>query len=195
MRIARAHAGRVEALQDREHGIDFGQRRAELLGDLREIAGEVAGLVDQIDEILPDHAAGRIGDGERELLGQMIGERRLGGDEGFEIVVAVLAAAGAGAGPFGIAQRSIGVLRAPGAVPSPSSAGHRRGRRPRGHSFAASRASTAGSAQSAGGLLAGSSVRSFVRCSLSPGCARAADCARARSRHRRPGRDWRAAAA
>ena len=35
-------------------------------------------------------------DRERELLGEMVGERRLGRDEGFEIVVAVLAAAGAG---------------------------------------------------------------------------------------------------
>ena len=106
--IARAHAGRIEALQDREHGIDLGERRAELLGDRREIAAEIAGLVDQIDEVLPDHAAGRIGDRQRELLGEMVGERRLGRDEGLEIVVAVLAAAGAGAGPFGIARRHLG---------------------------------------------------------------------------------------
>ena len=31
--IARAHAGRIEGLQDGEHGLDVGERRAELLGD------------------------------------------------------------------------------------------------------------------------------------------------------------------
>ena len=97
--IARADAGRIEALQDGEHRLDLGERRAELLGDRRQVAGEIAGLVDQIDQILADHAARRIGDRERELLGEMIGERRLGRDEGFEIVVAVVAAAGAGAPP------------------------------------------------------------------------------------------------
>ena len=87
--IARAHAGRIEALQDRQHGLDLGERRAELVGDQREIAGEIAGLVDQIDEILPDHAPRRIDHRQRELLGEMVGERGLGRDEGFEIVVAV----------------------------------------------------------------------------------------------------------
>ena len=51
-------------------------RRAELLGDGVEIAGEIAGLVDHIDQVLPDHAAGRIGDGQRHLLGEMVGKRR-----------------------------------------------------------------------------------------------------------------------
>ena len=58
---------------------------------------EIAGLVDQIDEIVADHAPRRIGDGERKLLAQPVRQRRLGGDEGFEIVVAVVAAAGADA--------------------------------------------------------------------------------------------------
>src|SRR5262245_34705667 len=49
--IARTHARRIETLQDRQHGIDLGSRRAQLLGDEREIAVEVAGLVDEIDEI------------------------------------------------------------------------------------------------------------------------------------------------
>ena len=86
--IARAYAGRIEALQDGEHRFDFRQRRAELLRHGRKIAGEIAGLVDQIDEVLADHAPHRIADREHELLGEMIGERDLGGDEGFEIVVA-----------------------------------------------------------------------------------------------------------
>ena len=50
--IARAHAGRIEGLQDREHRFDLGQRRAELLGDRCKIAGEIAGLIDQIDQVL-----------------------------------------------------------------------------------------------------------------------------------------------
>ena len=36
--IARAHARRIEALQDRQHGIDLGGGGAELLGDRRQIA-------------------------------------------------------------------------------------------------------------------------------------------------------------
>ena len=40
-------------------------RRAELFGDRRQIAGEIAGLVDEIDEVLADHAPHRIGDRER----------------------------------------------------------------------------------------------------------------------------------
>ena len=114
---ARADAGRVEGLQDREHRLDFRDRGAELLGDRREIAGQVAGLVDQIDEILADHAARRIGDRERELLGEMVGERALGRREGFEIVVAVVAAGRRRAAPFRIAERRLvrGLLAA-GAV-------------------------------------------------------------------------------
>ena len=34
--IARAHARRIERLQDAQHRFDFGQRRAELLGDRRQ---------------------------------------------------------------------------------------------------------------------------------------------------------------
>ncbi len=103
--IARAHAGRIERLQDGEHGLDVGARRAELVGDGVEIAGEVAGLVHHIDQVLPDHAAGRIGNRQRHLLGEMRGQRDLGGDESFQIIGAVLAAAGARAGPFRIGRR------------------------------------------------------------------------------------------
>src|SRR5581483_267488 len=71
-----------------------------LLTDRRQIAGQIARLVDEIDEVLPDHAPRRIGNGEHELLGKMIGERDFSGNKGFEIVIAVLAAPAA-AGPFG----------------------------------------------------------------------------------------------
>jgi hypothetical protein len=75
---------------------------------LPEIAGKIAGLVDEIDQVLPDHAPCWVGDRERQLLGEVIGERGLGRDEGFEIVLAV-STAGAGAGPFGIAGRGLAV--------------------------------------------------------------------------------------
>ena len=162
---------------------------------------QVAGLVDQVDEILPDHAARGIGDRQRELLGEMIGERRLGRDEGFEIVVAVLAAGGAGAGPFGIARRHLG--------------GGARGDRVGLVEAMVERASRASSAAARGSPE--SSPASRRRRSrppraiaLVPGlgratpprrrprrrrCARAADCARARSPRRWRDRDWRAAAA
>ena len=107
--IARAYAGRIEPLHDRQHGLDLGDRRAELFPDHREIAAEVAGLIDHIDQVLPDHAPCGVRDRERELLGEMIGKCGLGRDEGFEIVVGVVAAAGAGAGPLGIAGHGVAV--------------------------------------------------------------------------------------
>ena len=73
-----------------------------------EIAGEVAGLVDHVDQELPDHPPDRIGDRQRKLLGEMIGQRRLGRHEGFQIVVAVLAPAIADAGPFRRTHRLVG---------------------------------------------------------------------------------------
>ena len=99
--VAGADAGRIEGLQDRQHGLHVAQRRAELVGDILQVAGQVAGLVHHIDQILPDHAAGRIGNGQGHLLGEMIAKRGLGGDESFQIVAAVLAARG-GARPFRI---------------------------------------------------------------------------------------------
>ena len=68
--IARAHAGRFEALHDGEHRFDFRQWRAELFRHCRKVAGEIAGLVDQIDEVLADHAPHRIADRERRAARQ-----------------------------------------------------------------------------------------------------------------------------
>jgi hypothetical protein len=73
------------------------------------IAREVAGLVDQVDQVLADHAADRIVDREQKLVGEMARQRRLGGDEGFEVVVAAVAAAGADSGPLRIGGRLLGV--------------------------------------------------------------------------------------
>ena len=57
--IPRADAGRIEFLQHGEHGLDVRLRRAEPLGGLAEIGRQIAGVVDQIDQILPDHALRR----------------------------------------------------------------------------------------------------------------------------------------
>ena len=112
--IARAHPRRIEALQPRQHRLDPRQRRPELVGGLHQVAGEVASLVDEIDQVLGDHPVDRIGEGERHLLGEMAGERGLLGDEGLEIVVAVGAAAGTDTGPFRIGGRlRLGLARRP----------------------------------------------------------------------------------
>ena len=69
---------------------------------------QIAGLVDQIDEVVADHAPYRIDDLERQLLAQPIRQRRFRRHEGFEVELAVVAAAGADAGPFRIAARRVG---------------------------------------------------------------------------------------
>ena len=89
--------------------LDLGSRRAQLLADRRKIAAEVTRLIDEIDEILPDHAPRRIGDRECQLLREMVDQRGLDRHEGFEVIVAVVAAAGAGGRPVRIARRSLAV--------------------------------------------------------------------------------------
>ena len=91
--IARAHAGGIEGLQRCEHRFDFAQWRAEPFGNGIKVASEVAGLVDQIDQVAADHAPHGVGNRECKLLAQMVGECRLGGYEGFQVVVTVLATA------------------------------------------------------------------------------------------------------
>ena len=108
MSVRARNAGRIEFLQNREHRLDIGDRSAEFLSDLRQIAGQVAGLVHEIDEILADHAARGIGHRKRQLFCEMVGERAFGRNESFEIVIALVAAGGCAAAPFGIAERSIG---------------------------------------------------------------------------------------
>ena len=107
--IARAHAGRIEPLQDGQHAFHHGARRAQFLRDHRQVAAEVTGLIDKIDQILPDHALHRVGHRQRKLLGEMVDERDLDRNEGFEIVVAVVAAAGTGCGPVGIARGRLAI--------------------------------------------------------------------------------------
>ncbi len=57
--IARADAGRIEFLQHRENRLDVGLRSAQPLGGLAEIGRQVAGLVDEVDQVLADHALRR----------------------------------------------------------------------------------------------------------------------------------------
>src|SRR5262249_54132299 len=85
---------------------------AELLSRGGEVAGEVARLVDQVDQILADHAPDRIGNGKRQLLAQPVGECRFGGDEGFEIVFGIAAIGPAAtARPIWLAGRPLGRAR------------------------------------------------------------------------------------
>ncbi len=105
--VACAYAGRIEFLQHREHRLDIRLRRAEPFGGLPEINRHVAGIVDEVDQVLADHALHRRGKGNGELLGEMAAERHFGGDKGFQIVVFVV---GGAAAPFGIGGRR-GVLR------------------------------------------------------------------------------------
>ncbi len=107
--IACANARGIEALQNGEHGLDLAKARPQLFRDRCEVAIEIAGLIDQIDEVLPDHAAGRIGERERELLGKMVGERGLDRHESFEIVVGIVAPPRPRAGPFGVTHRPLAV--------------------------------------------------------------------------------------
>ncbi len=102
--IARAHAERFECLQNRKDELDVASLRAKFVGNGIEIAGEIAGLVDHIDQVLADHAAGRIGDRQRQLFGKMIGKGDLGRGVGFEVVIVVLATR-TDAGPFRISRR------------------------------------------------------------------------------------------
>src|SRR5262249_58783776 len=86
-----------------------GKRSAELRSHLGEIVGEIASLVDQIDQVAPDHAADRIGDRKRELLGEMIDQRDLGGYESLEIVIDIGVAAGSNTGPLRVAWQTVGI--------------------------------------------------------------------------------------
>ena len=105
--IPGADAGRIELLQHRQHRIDVRLRGAQPLGGLPQIRRQIAGIVDQIDQILPDHALRRPAEGHRELFGEVAAERHLGGDKGFQIVVVVV---GGAAAPFGVGGRG-GILR------------------------------------------------------------------------------------
>ena len=100
--------GGSKPLQDAEHSFDLLDASAEFFRRRFEIAADIAGFVDQIDQILADHPPRRCVDRQRQLLAQPIGERRLRRHKGLEIVFAVIAAAGADRGPFRIGGRPFG---------------------------------------------------------------------------------------
>ena len=102
--IARAHAERLERLQNRKHQFDVTPLRAKFFGNRVEIAGEIAGLVDHIDQVLADHAAGRIGDRQRQLLGKMVSKGDLRRGISFQVVIVVLTTR-TDARPFRISRR------------------------------------------------------------------------------------------
>ena len=72
--VAGEHAARLEALQHAKRLLDQLDRRAQPLGDVRQIAAQVAGLVGHVDEMLADQPPRRIGEGEHQLLGEMIAQ-------------------------------------------------------------------------------------------------------------------------
>ena len=121
-----------------------------------------------------------IGDRQRELLGEVIGERGLGRDEGFEIVVAVLAPGRCRRRPI---RNSPARPRHWSGTPPRRHrrAAHRRGRRrpvrsgmARRHRRRVSHQSPSDASVSADGLAG----RPIWRRPRRPRCARAADCAR-----------------
>src|SRR3954447_14101300 len=83
--ISRANAGRVELMQYRNNRLDLPLRGAEPLGGLAHIRRQVACLVDEVDEILPDHATRRVGESNSQLFAKMAAERHLSGYECFEV--------------------------------------------------------------------------------------------------------------
>ncbi len=107
--VSRADAGRIEFLQHRENRLDVLWRRPQPLCGLAEIRRQITRLVDEVDQVLADHALRRIGEGHRQLFGEMAAERNLGGDKGFEVVSLVV---GGAAAPFGVGGRRR-ILRGP----------------------------------------------------------------------------------
>ena len=86
-KIAGADARRVEGLHQGQRALDQIERRIEALGDIGKVGAQIAGFVDLVDEHAADQPHGGIGGGQAELVLEVIGQRLLLGDEGFEIVV------------------------------------------------------------------------------------------------------------
>ena len=99
--VAGEHAARLEALHHASVSSTSSSGAPRSSASAVEIAAQIAGLVGHVDEMLADQTAGRVGEGEHELLGEMIAQRPLLGDIGLEIrlLVAVGALALARASP------------------------------------------------------------------------------------------------
>ena len=80
-------------MQHCQHGFDISWRSAEFFRDLGNVARDVTGVVHEIDQIAADQSLLRIGNRKRKLFGEMIGKRRFGFNERFQIILAVFPAA------------------------------------------------------------------------------------------------------
>ena len=93
--VAGEHARRLQRLQGREHALDARERRAELFGDLGELAAEIAGLVEAVDQRRGDQPVAGIGQGDHRLAGEEFGEALLRSDIGLDVGGVLVAAAAA----------------------------------------------------------------------------------------------------
>ena len=92
---AREDAGRLQGLQALEHFFDVSERSAKPLGDVLEGAGEIAGLVERVDQRARDHAVGGLFEHDHRLPGEVLAQGDRRGDIGLDVGRAVLAAAAA----------------------------------------------------------------------------------------------------
>ncbi len=72
--MAGEHARRIEALHQRQRRLDPRHGAIEPVCDIGELALEVAGLVDHVDEMRADDAVDGVGDVDRELRQQMVAQ-------------------------------------------------------------------------------------------------------------------------
>src|SRR5262249_20402418 len=105
---AREDADRLNAEQLLHDGVEFLSRDAERGGEGIEIAGEIAGLVELVDELRGDHAVAGLGQDEADLLEQVLAQRRLVGNGLW--VVGQLVAVGAAAAAVPAAGETAGRL-------------------------------------------------------------------------------------
>ena len=77
LQIAREHACRFKALQNAEHGFYFGQACTQQVGHRFQLARQIARFIDHADQMRADEAAGGVGNGQMELVGQVFVESYL----------------------------------------------------------------------------------------------------------------------
>jgi len=87
------NARRIKALEGGEHALGLCEARAQPLARLDDIGLQITAVVELVDEILRDQPVGHVRQDEGDLLGEMIPQRHLAGDEIVEIVIGTLAAA------------------------------------------------------------------------------------------------------
>ena len=117
---SREYSRRVELLEPPEGRFDAPEPAIEKLGDVADLAGEISGLVDHVDEVQSDHPVDGIVDIDLELGHQMIPEACLLGQELLDVVFGVVETAAAfapGGKGFRLVARGLGlVLAGPGVL-------------------------------------------------------------------------------